>query len=324
MGMVTDGEGYEHDETFLGHDLLDVGSSYKLLAVAGGIVFNVGCLLLCKGIELIGIAVAFPLCVGTALALGTVLTYLTDTGGSNPVTLFLGVALGVMAVCLCSMCHWLKDFEQRAATEARAVLCAEAAEAGACEKNLAPSSVSPTQQMPTGPSSFRKVLICMIGGLGLGSWSPLCAMAQADFSNPAAQNRGLSPYGNVLFFTISIALSSLLFCPLLAAFPIDGTEGKHLGQMFYEYVKAPKVAHLLGWVGGIAWTIGTITNAVAGSNLSFAVSFGIGQACPMVGILWGVFFFREFDGTSRKVKVLLLLVCVAYLGAIAVIAASKR
>jgi len=222
------------------------------------------------------------------------------------------------------MCHWIKELELRARTRAQAILCAEAGNCGDNLGSTSPSAVPPSEQMPIGPSAFRKVLICITGGLGLGSWSPLCAMAQKDFARRNVHVRGLSPYGNVLFFTISIALSSLLFCPLLAAFPIEGTEGKKLGHMLYDYTKAPKAAHLLGWAGGFTWTIGTISNALAGSNLSFAVSFGIGQACPMVGILWGVFFFREFDGTSMKVKVLLLLVCAAYLGAIAVIAASKR
>jgi len=33
---------------------------------------------------------------------------------------------------------------------------------------------------------------------------------------------------------------------------------------------------------------------VAGGKVSFAISYSIGQACPMVAGLWGILYFKEF------------------------------
>lgn len=48
-----------------------------------------------------------------------------------------------------------------------------------------------------------------------------------------------------------------------------------------------------------------------------AISFAIGQSNPLIGAAWGVLFFKEFEGTSKKTKGLLLGMSLFYVGAIA-------
>jgi glucose uptake protein len=66
-------------------------------ALVGGIVFNVGNLLLVAAIETAGLAVAFPIGIGLALVIGAVLNYLVTPNG-NPLLLFGGIALVCLAI----------------------------------------------------------------------------------------------------------------------------------------------------------------------------------------------------------------------------------
>jgi glucose uptake protein len=75
------------------------GEGNLLAALAGGAVFNLANLLLVAGIEMAGLAVAFPVSIGIALVVGVVLSYLLQPKGNAPL-LALGVALAVIAVIL--------------------------------------------------------------------------------------------------------------------------------------------------------------------------------------------------------------------------------
>ncbi len=66
-------------------------------ALVGGIIFNVGNLLLVAAIETAGLAVAFPIGIGLALVIGAVLNYLVTPKG-NPLLLFGGIALVCLAI----------------------------------------------------------------------------------------------------------------------------------------------------------------------------------------------------------------------------------
>ena len=66
-------------------------------AIAGGAVFNVANLLLVAAIEIAGLAVAFPLGIGLALIVGTLITY-AQTPRGDPLLLFGGMALVVLAI----------------------------------------------------------------------------------------------------------------------------------------------------------------------------------------------------------------------------------
>jgi glucose uptake protein len=68
-----------------------------LLALLGGIDFNIANLLLVAAIDVAGLAVAFPVGIGIALIVGAVSSYLLAPKG-NPLMLFLGVALVVAAI----------------------------------------------------------------------------------------------------------------------------------------------------------------------------------------------------------------------------------
>jgi glucose uptake protein len=68
-----------------------------VLALVAGFIFNIANLLLVAGIEMAGLAIAFPISIGIALVEGVVLSYLLQPKG-DPFTLGVGVGLAILAV----------------------------------------------------------------------------------------------------------------------------------------------------------------------------------------------------------------------------------
>ena len=75
-----------------------------LLAFLGGVVFNLGNILIVAGIAIAGMAVAFPVGVGLALVVGSVLNYIITPKG-NPWMLFGGISLVCLAIALDALAY---------------------------------------------------------------------------------------------------------------------------------------------------------------------------------------------------------------------------
>jgi glucose uptake protein len=73
-------------------------------AFSGGIIFNLGNLLLVAAISVAGMAVAFPIGAGLALVIGAVINYIISPKG-NPILLFGGIALICIAIVLDAMAY---------------------------------------------------------------------------------------------------------------------------------------------------------------------------------------------------------------------------
>lgn len=70
-----------------------------ILALLGGIIFNLANLLLVAAIEIAGMAIAFPIGIGIALSQGVVLNYMASPVG-NPFYIFSGVGLVMLAIVI--------------------------------------------------------------------------------------------------------------------------------------------------------------------------------------------------------------------------------
>lgn len=124
------------------NNLTQATGSRIALAMAAGTIFNLANILLVGAIAIAGMAIAFPVSIGAALVIGTVLTYFVDRTG-NPAMLFLGVALAVVAILADSLAY----------------------------KELSGGKVQVTK---------RGLWISIISGILMGSWSPLTAASMAD------------------------------------------------------------------------------------------------------------------------------------------------
>jgi glucose uptake protein len=103
------------------HDLAAAGASNIGLAVAGGVIFNAANLLLVAAIGVAGLAVAFPLGIGIALLLGVLLNYFLAPA-ANPVLLFAGVSLIVLALIVDALAYRARETGPRRTTTTGIVL----------------------------------------------------------------------------------------------------------------------------------------------------------------------------------------------------------
>jgi glucose uptake protein len=108
-------------------------------ALIGGAVFNLANLLLVAGIDMAGLAIAFPVSIGIALVVGVVLSYELQPKG-NPLLLALGVVFAVVAV----------------------ILDGKAYAALAC---------------PNRAVSRKSIIVCVISGVLMGLWAPFVTRA---------------------------------------------------------------------------------------------------------------------------------------------------
>src|SRR5436305_3501028 len=98
-------------------DIAHADSTHIIFALLGGAVFNVANLLLVAAIDIAGLAVAFPIGIGLALVVGVLLNYFIAPQG-NPMLLFGGVALVVLAIVLDAMAYRRRE-TTRSALSAR-------------------------------------------------------------------------------------------------------------------------------------------------------------------------------------------------------------
>ncbi len=253
-----------------GNGMADAAGRALAQAAAAGCVFNLANLLLVAAIAQAGLAVAFPLGIGTALIAGTALTYAVDPKGDVS-HLVGGVLLAALAVGCCAIAY--------------------RAQAGQ-------------------PQVTRKgVLLCVVSGILMASWSPLAAASMNGTSG------ALAPLGSLMIFALAALLSTVPFNLYFMRRPLAGTP-----LSWRDYPRLAPRVHWLGLAGGAIWTVGTASNLVAGRAVGFAVAYAIGQSAPLVASLWGLFVWREFAGAGAKVVTALLAMYVFYAAAILILA----
>ena len=91
-------------------------------AALGGFIFNIANVLLIAGIEIVGLAVAFPISIGIALVEGVVLSYALQPRG-NPILLGLGVAMALLAVILDGKAYGALKTGAQATSRRGVVIC---------------------------------------------------------------------------------------------------------------------------------------------------------------------------------------------------------
>ena len=93
-----------------------------LYAALGGFIFNIANVLLIAGIEIVGLAVAFPISIGIALVEGVVLSYAIQPRGSATL-LGLGVLMAVVAVVLVGKAYGALRSGAKAVSRKGVVVC---------------------------------------------------------------------------------------------------------------------------------------------------------------------------------------------------------
>ncbi|WP_221273084.1 GRP family sugar transporter [Tunturiibacter gelidoferens] len=159
----------------------------------------------------------------------------------------------------------------------------------------------------------KGILLSLLSGVLMGSFYPF--VSKAMFTSGAS-----GPYAVAFLFVIGVALCAIPANYLLMRKPIDGQTPVD----FSGYVAAPKRWHLWGAIGGMVWCTGAVFNFVAARThfVGPAVSYSIGQGATMVSAGWGVFVWREFAGTTSRIKLLLTFMFIFFLLGLCAIAAA--
>lgn len=161
-------------------------------------------------------------------------------------------------------------------------------------------------------SSFKGIALCIGSGILMGSFYPVVQLSmQSDI--------GLAPYGVSVMFAIGVVLSTFLFNLYFMNLPIQGAP-----VPVTAYFKGSARNHLLGVAGGIIWSVGAITNFVAGAaqgqaNIGPAVSYALGQGATMISALWGLLLWKEFEGADARVRGLLAAMIVLFVTGLALV-----
>jgi len=164
-------------------DIKQAESGNILRSILGGVIFNASNILLVAAMAIAGMAVAFPVGVGIALALGVIINYIAAPKG-NPVILFIGVGLIVAAILIDALAY---------------------------------KKHSTSMQKVSG----KGILLSVAAGVLMSMFYRFVASSMAtDFVAPEAGK--LTPYSAVFFFAIGVLVSNFLFNYIIMKKPFEG------------------------------------------------------------------------------------------------------
>ena len=188
-------------------------------AIAGGIVFTIGNLLLVAAISIAGMSVAFPVGSGLGLVIGAVLNYLIAPSG-NPLLIFSGIALVCVAIALDALAY---RAHSKVATE-----LPSRPKRSAVER---PATATPTPA----PNIAKGLILSIFGGIGAGLFYPFVARS---LNGPRAPQ----PHYTVNFvFAIGAAISAIPVAYIFMRKPVTGAQ-----LSFKDYFARPHLAPRLG------------------------------------------------------------------------------
>jgi glucose uptake protein len=256
-------------------DLGQAEFSSMFYAMLGGLLWNMGNLLMVAAIAVAGMSVAFPIGGGIAWILGIALNYINISmkGGipsTNPVLLWIGVGIIIVAIIL----------------------------SGKSYKNLTKTKDK---------TSLKGILLSVLAGTFIAFFYPVVV----NSLDPAFVESGkgtLTPYSGVFFMAIGIVITTAIINPFFMKKPVEGPPVR-----MKMYATGTTKTHLLGMLGGGIWALGTIFSYMAVGAVNPAIAYALSNAAPVVAILWGVLVWKEFKEAPKGTNLLLAIMFIAYI-----------
>ena len=219
--------------------------------ILGGVIFNASNILLSASTSIAGLAVAFPLGVGISLVLGTIINYIGAPAG-NPVLLFIGVALIVVAIICNGVASGKISSEKKAGAN-------------------------------------KGIILAAVAGTLMAFFYRFVA-ASMDLENFAAPAVGkVTPYTAIVIFSLGVLLSNFLFNTLVMKKPFVG-EPVTYKQYFAGSFKTHLVGVLGGAVWCLGTAFSYIASGKAGAAISYALGQGAPLIAAIWGVfIWKEF-----------------------------------
>jgi len=240
----------EEGRSFL-TDLSHANFKWILSAFLGGVIFNIANILLVAAIAIAGMAVAFPIGIGLALVLGVITNYAATPVG-NPIILFGGVALIIIAIIL----------------DARAY------------QKLPTSSVVVTTQ---------GIMISLIAGFLMGFFYRFVAASMVtDFVNPVEGK--LTPYTASVIFALGLLISSFVWNSIFMYKPLVGEKVTYKDYFVKGNTKLHLIGILGGAIWSLGMTLNIIAAEQAGFAISYGLGQGATLIAALWGVfIWKEF-----------------------------------
>lgn len=241
-------------------DLGQADSSNIWLALLGGIIFNISNILLVIAINIAGMAVAFPVGVGIALALGVIINYIGQPTG-NALILFIGVALVILAILI---------------------------DAKAYGKLTSTSNKTPT----------KGIVISILAGVLMGFFYRFVAASMSG--NYAVLEVGkLSPYSAVFVFAIGVFISNFVWNTYFMYKPISGEKVTYKDYFKLGDSKLHMIGILGGLIWGTGLLFNMIAAGTAGFAISYGLGQGATLIAALWGVFIWKEFKDAPAGTNR-------------------------
>jgi glucose uptake protein len=243
-------------------DLRQADSSMIWSAFIGGIVFNLANILLVAAIDIAGMAVAFPIGIGIALAQGVFVNYIAKPEG-NPLILFIGVALVMVAIIIDAVAYKkLQTSEQ---------------------KGIA-----------------KGIVLSIVAGIAMGFFYRFVADSMVtDFVNPEAGL--LTPYTAVVIFSIGLLLSNIVFVTTIMIKPISGERVAPLDYFRKGNPRLHLIGILGGTIWSIGMCFSIIAAGAAGPAISYGLGQGATMVAAFWGVFIWKEFKDAPKGTEKLI-----------------------
>jgi glucose uptake protein len=262
-------------------DVRIAGKQKMAFALAAGVVFNLGNMLIIGALSLSGVTIAYLSGMGMMLASGMLITYFTSPGGNGAMT-WGGAALVLVAAIVLTVA-----FRQQAM--ARLVALMREGKTKSTKKVV----------------SMKGQILAIVGGAVAGGFFPLINTARSG-------ENGLGPYSLGLFFAVGILISTFVFNLFFMNLPIHGDPLE-----FTAYFNGKAKFHLLGLLGGALWygwlcTILVAARAEAPNIVSPVLARVLLLGAILIGSVWGLMRWKEFGGANGKTRTLLMIALVIF------------
>jgi len=236
------------------HFLADLGQASRsalFSAFLGGVIFNFANILLVVAIDIAGMSVAFPVGIGLALVIGVIDNYIKNATG-NPVLLFTGVALVVVAIIL--------------------------------------DAIAYSRLPSTGKKNVAKGLILsVLCGVSMGFFYGFIVQSMArDFTNPEVGR--MTPYTASFVFAIGLFISNFLWNTIVMVKPFTGKPVSYKDYFSKGTPKLHLVGMLGGAIWAVGNLFSLIASEKAGPAISYGLGQGATLIAALWGVfIWKEF-----------------------------------
>ncbi len=235
------------------------------LAFLGGVIFNLSNILLVAAIDIAGMAVAFPIGVGLALVLGVITNYIATPLG-NPVFLFLGVALVVVAIITDALAY------RRLPSEG--------------------------QKTPT-----KGIIISIAAGVLMGFFYRFVAASMSE--NFITLEAGkMSPYSAVVVFSIGLLVSNFVWNSFVMAKPFVGEPVRYRDYFTKGDARLHSIGILGGIIWGVGMSFSIIAAGAAGFAISYGLGQGATMIAALWGVFIWKEFKEAPKGTNALIALM--------------------